>query len=330
MEIGKLSNEQLEKIVFSKIKYKHPKVLVGSAVGEDCSIIDFDNELCVISTDPITATTKNIGKLAVNVSCNDVAAKGVQPFAIMVTILAPPSVELEEIQQVMNDIIENANMNFIEIIGGHTEVTDAVNRTLVSITSIGKGKPTKLLLGEEKILPGDLLIMSKHAAWEGTGILYNDFKEQLDGILDANDKKEIEYIEDNLSVIDEGVTASLSGVKMMHDVTEGGILGAAWEISEKAGMGIRINMDKIPLLQSTRKITEFFNINPYKLISSGVMMMVVSPDKIDVLSEKLDNKGIKISVIGIFQKEDSVIVNENKTFSLLMPPYSDELYKAYS
>ncbi|MFZ7133667.1 MAG: AIR synthase family protein [Eubacteriales bacterium] len=329
MEIGKLTNAQLEEIIFSKIKYKHSNVLIGSGVGEDCSIIDFKRDLCVISTDPITATTKDIGRLAVHVSCNDVASKGIKPFAIMITLLAPPSCSLEEIQKVMEDMIDTTNELSIQIIGGHTEITDAVNRMVISTTCIGAGSKDNLILGTDEISPGDVLLMTKFAACEGTTILYNDFQKQLMAILSDEDLKQLNILSESVSVIEEGVIAAQVGVKIMHDVTEGGILGAAWEIAEKTQLGLKLDIQNIPLLDVTQKITAFFHMDPYKLISSGVMLMVASQEKSAPLREELIKKGIKATAIGEFYKGDSIITKKDGNITHLIPPKCDELYNAY-
>ena len=144
MEIGKLPNDVLEKIVLSNIKNKRKEVLVRAAVGEDNAIIDFGKELCVMSTDPITGATKGIGKLAVHISCNDVATSGAEPLGVLMTILAPPSTTEEDLGKIMKDAGEVAEELNIEIIGGHTEITDAVNRVVISTTVIGKQYREKL------------------------------------------------------------------------------------------------------------------------------------------------------------------------------------------
>ena len=327
MEIGKLSNEQLDRIIFSKIKYKDERVLVGSGIGEDCSIVDFKDELCVISSDPITITTSNMGKLAVYVSCNDIASKGIKPFGIMVTLLAPPTATLEDIQKIMEDILQVSNELQIELLGGHTEITDAVNRIVLSVASLGGGSRDYLIPGE-KVQCGDLLVMTKYAGLEGTAILYDDFKNQIENLTEK-DLEGLQYVSSSLSVIEEGLIGAQIGVKSMHDATEGGILGAAWEMAEKAKLGVQIVSQNIPILEVTQKITSPFHINPFRLISSGVMLMIVAKEKEEVLLKSLQEKKINGAVIGEFIEEESMILNEHGQRLPLDAPEADELYKAY-
>src|SRR5690606_22724854 len=103
MEIGKLPNEILEKIVISNIKTKRKEILVSAAIGKDRAIVDFGEEVRVRSTDPITGATKELGSLAVHVSCNDVATRGAEPLGVLLTILAPPETAIEDIENIMID-----------------------------------------------------------------------------------------------------------------------------------------------------------------------------------------------------------------------------------
>ncbi len=328
MEIGKISNELLEQIVFSKIKYRHPDVLVGSGLAEDCSLVSFKDEICVVSTDPITATANNIGKLAVLVSGNDVATKGIKPFAIMVTLLIPPDAEIDEVKGVIEEIIEVSNDMEVELIGGHTEVTDAVNRIVVSATSLGKGSLEQVVYGKE-VLPGDKIIMTKYAACEGTVILYDDFREDLEGLLTDEDRAEIELLRGSLSVCDEGVIAGDRGAKYMHDVTEGGVLGAVWETAKKFGLGAVLHKDEVPILESTQKIADRFDIDPLKLISSGVMLIVADNKEAGNILKGLENKNINCRIIGEFTKGECRLLSKTGSEEI-DPPQSDDLYKAYS
>ncbi len=146
MHEGKLDFDDLKNIIFHNKTVKRSEVKVRNDVGEDCSIIDFGDCEAIFSTDPITGAEKNIGKLAVHVNCNDIASAGGEPLGLMVTILAPVTSTLDDINNVMKEINEEAAKINVEIIGGHTEVTSAVNKMVISVTVIGKnlkGKSVK-------------------------------------------------------------------------------------------------------------------------------------------------------------------------------------------
>ena len=82
----------------------------------------------------------------------------------------------------------------------------------------------------------------------------------------------------------------------MHDVTEGGIFGALWEMAEASGVGLEIDLKKIPVRQETIEVCEFFGINPYQLISSGCMLMAAEDG--NLLVRELEKAGIPATIIG--------------------------------
>lgn len=111
----------------------------------------------------------------------------------------------------------------------------------------------------------------------------------------------------------------------MHDVTEGGIFGALWELAESSGIGLEIDWKKIPVKQETIEVCEFFGINPYELISSGCMLMA-APDG-NALTRELEKEGIHAVIIGkATEGNDRVLLNEEEK-RFLEPPKTDELYK---
>lgn len=326
MEIGKLPNDLLQKIVFSNIKNKRKEVLVRAAVGEDNAIVDFGDEVCVMSTDPITGTTKDIGRLAVYISCNDVASSGAEPIGILLTVLLPPATTEEEIEAIMKEAGEASKELNVEIIGGHTEITDAVNRVIISSTVIGKQKKESLL-DSRRVKAGDRILMTKYAAIEGTSIIARELKEYLKGGMDEKKLNEALNMGNMISVIKEGIIAGEIGVSYMHDITEGGVLGAVWEASVATGKGVKVYEDRIPMKEATREIAKILNINPYRLISSGSMLIIADSKKAELLKERLNKENIPVTEIGEII-EDGILLQRGEMVEEILPPGSDELYKA--
>ena len=175
MESGKVPNEVLNKIVLSKINRFREDVILRPGIGEDCAAIDFGQYACVLSTDPITGAANDVGQLAVDISCNDIASCGVEPLGLMVTILCPVGTTEAELEKVMEQICSTAAERNVEIIGGHTEVTPAVNRIVLSTTCIGKTLKNELV-SSRGARPGDSIVMTKSAGLEGTAIIAKDFE----------------------------------------------------------------------------------------------------------------------------------------------------------
>ncbi len=323
MEIGKIPNKLLEENVLSKIKPTREEIIVGAAIGEDCGIIDFGENICVVSTDPITGATKDIARLAVHISCNDVASSGVDPIAILLTILAPEGTKIEEISKLIEEAKKTASSLNVEIIGGHTEISQAVNRMVISTTCIGKGKK-ELMVTSHGAKVGDHVIMTKWAGLEGSAILANDREEQLTSVINRELIDEAKSYMNHISVVAEGRISGKVGVTAMHDVTEGGLLGAIWEIAEASKVGIKIWEENIPISKATKAICNYYKIDPLRLISSGVML--ITTNKSEELLEAFNKEGIKATIIGKVIKGQSVLVNKGIE-TPINPPDSDELFK---
>ena len=128
-----------------------------------------------------------------------------------------------------------------------------------------------------------------------------------------------------LSVVPEAAVAVKTGVSAMHDITEGGIFGALWEMAEGSRVGLEVDLKKIPIRQETVEICNYFDLNPYLLMSSGSMLMVT--DKGPELVKNLIKENIQAAIIGkITSGNDRVILNDDEK-RFLEPPKSDELYK---
>ena len=323
MKIGKLPNSLLNKIVLDPInKYSidREEVLVKPSIGEDCSALTIGDNICLLSTDPITGAVADIGKLAVHINSNDIAAGGGEPIGIMVTALLPPTITEEEIQKIITDVYTQAKEVNMCVLGGHTEITDAVVKPVLSCTVIGK---SKRLIASSGAKSGDDLVMTKYAGLEGTSIFASDKIEKLKNISEDT-LKEARDLSNLLSVVKEGKIASQMGANAMHDVTEGGILGACWEVATCSGLGVEVYADKIPVLDCTKQICSELGVNPLRLISSG--SMVIAIENGEELVAELAKNGINATVIGKFTNDGLYIVNKGEKQALEEPDV-DELYK---
>jgi len=327
LEIGKLDSKLLEEIVFKNIRFKRPEVLKRPGIGEDCAVIDFGQYECVLSTDPITAAISQIGRLAIHISCNDIASNGIEPLGIMLAVMLPEGTTEGEIREMMRQAGETAEQLGVEIIGGHTEITPAVKQAVIVSTAIGRAASASSQKAED-MKPGDLVYMTKWAGLEGAGILACDYEDQLGAILTRDEIEQAKDLLGMVSVVKEGVAAGKIGTAGMHDVTEGGVLGAIWEMCEISGTGAEIWADQIPILEITRKICNIFEINPLRLISSGCMIIMVHPEKKEAMEKALAACDVKASLIGTIKEiSHGLRLLENGKTSEIAPPESDELYK---
>ncbi len=168
------------------------------------------------------------------------------------------------------------------------------------------------------------IVVSKWIGLEGTARLASRYRQQLCTRYPVRMIDEAAGYDRYLSVIPEAATAVKSGVCGMHDVSRGGIFGALWELAQRAGVGLEIDLKKIPLKQETVEICEFLELNPYELLSGGCLLMVT--DNGQALTDALTREGIPAAVIGrTTAGKDRVIYNEDEK-RYLDKPKADQIY----
>lgn len=317
MRPGKLDNDKLEKLVLSRIRsVRRPEVAARSGVGEDCAAVEFGGRLGVFSTDPITAAAENIGLLTVHVSCNDAAAAGAEPIGMLVTLLLPVTASEEDAAHVCDQLAEAAKQAGVEIIGGHTEVTEAVNRIVTSAAVVARAGEYGLI-SPSGMREGCDIVMTKWAGVEGTAVLASDYEPAF---LSESELSEAKGFMEHISVVREGLYAARHGALAMHDITEGGVLGAVWEMSRASGVGALIDRDAVPVRPITAKLCEGFNIDPLKLLSSGSMLIACRDGA--AMAAGLNEINIPAAVIGrAFGSE--VCFSDGAPID---PPQADALY----
>ncbi len=321
---GKLSADELKSLIFSNINIKNDDILVKPSLGEDCTTIKVGSELVAMTMDPITATAEHLGKLLVRINVNDVATSGAKPMYMMATLLMPTHSDKKDLELIMKDVKEEIDFFGIDLIGGHTEFTSAVNVPVACAVMIAK-KDNSRVLSLANVREGDSIIMTGSAGIEGTGILAAENYDELSARFgrDFADRA-LSYI-DRTVILDVALRAAEIGVRAMHDVTEGGVLGAIWEMVAGAGLGCEIIKENIPVDVETENICEYFDINPLRLIGSGAMIMIVEDKNTDHMMDELKRSGARPSYLGKVTKSGLYVCDkENRT--LMDEPHSDEIY----
>lgn len=325
MKIGKVPENVLKRSVMKQLHYKRDEVILGPGIGEDCAALALaEDEILVMSTDPITGTAKDIGKLAIQITANDLASAGAEPIGVMLTILLPDGtreIALKRIMEQMECACREAKM---QILGGHTEVTAVVNQPVVNVAGVAKAKKGSLI-STAGARAGMDIVVSKWVGIEGTMIFAKEKEAELKEHFPADFVDTAIGFDRYLSVVPEAAVAVRSGVAAMHDVTEGGLFGALWEMAEASGVGLEIDLKKIPIRQETVEICEYFDVNPYGLISSGMMLMASADGNALVLA--LQEAGIPATVIGKATEGNDRVIIRDEERRFLEPPKTDELYK---
>ena len=326
MKIGKLPENVLVRSVIRQVGHRRGEVLAGPGVGLDCAALQIGaDEVLVMSTDPITGTVKDIGSHCIHITANDLAASGAEPLGVMLTVLLPECVEEPEIRDMVRQAEEVCASLNMEILGGHTEVTNAVSQTVITVAGVGKIKKDEMP-DPSRIRPGQDVVVTKWIALEATSILAKEREERLLKRFSQDLIRRVREFDTFLSVVKDAAAARGTGVVFMHDITEGGILGALWEVAEAGGVGLEISARAIPIRQESVEICEFFGVNPYQIMSSGSMLILSEDGRKTVAA--LEAAGIPATIIGRTTEGKDRILKNGDEVRYLDRPKTDELYRA--
>lgn len=319
---GKISPAALRRLVYPYLP-RRSDILVPAALGQDSAVLDFGPSVCVATCDPITGTVRHLGRLAVHVACNDIAATGAEPVALLLTLLLPPGGLEEEIETIMREAGTAASALGVAIAGGHTEVTPRVTQPLVVVAGIGRaGRGGYVHAGAAR--PGEALLLTKAAAIEGTAILATDLSAELAGRVSEELLTRARRFIEEVSVVPEGRIAAEAGATAMHDVTEGGVVTAAWEMAEASGCGVELWADAVPVRPETSAVCAAVGADPLALIGSGAMLIATADPQRTL--EALAQAGIAAARVGTMRSSGRVL-RRGKAEQPLSLPERDELWR---
>ena len=249
---GKLPPELLDELL-ARHSRPDPRVVLGPRTGEDAAIIDMGDRYLVAKTDPITFATDEIGWYAVNVNANDVACCGAAPKWFLATLLLPEQrTDSALVERVFGQIAQACAALDVTLCGGHTEITYGLDRPIVVGQMLGEVSPDAFLT-TSGALPGDALILTKGIALEGTAIIASEKRAELAGTMDGEELDRCADLlhDPGISVVpDADCAIAAGGVHALHDPTEGGLATSLWELARAAGVGVRIDEDALPVLES--------------------------------------------------------------------------------
>ena len=295
---GKVPSEVLRRVVFPYLGAESDRVIQGPGIGEDAAVIDMGDRVIIAKANPITGAEAKIGWLAVHINANDVAACGARPQWFLSTILLPEGADEALLEGIMKDVHEACSDLGIAVIGGHTESAPGLSKPIIAGFMMGEiSKDKYVTTGGAR--PGDLVVLTKGAGIEGTGILATDLTDRLLPEVGRDVLDKAAGLLRMISVVEEALMAvEVGGVHSLHTPTEGGVMNGIWEMVEAAGAGVVIEESAIPQAEETQAICGVLGVDPMRLLASGALLIVVDPDKAGELVSALGESGVVASVVG--------------------------------
>lgn len=260
-------------------------------------------------------------------AANRLFASGFVPQSLAVYGLLPPSCEEYALQADMKQLAAAARQYSIEVMDARVEVTTAVVRPQYIVTVHGTEDCGCRRAGgqDARLHPGDDLVLTKWIALGGTAALARVFGDELRSRYPYSLIDRAKEFEKLMSVETEARAATHFGPCAMHSLSEGGIFNALWRMAERAGVGLEVDLKKIPVKQETIEICEYFDINPYYLYSAGALLIGAGNGQ--ALVSELERVGIPAAVIGRATEGKRRVIRNGGEERFLDRPQQEEWYR---
>ena len=274
-------------------------------------------------------------------------AAGAAPKAISLSILMPEEAEEKQLKALIKEIDSLCMQENILVLSGHTAVSPYVSTLILSVTAMGSitenrkditanrenNTANKESIADSKgntkqiaVVNAELdLVVAGTVGREGAAMLAAEYAKRLE------ERYAPSYIEAAKHLFDDGSMTAVADILQekevvsVHDVREGGIFAALWEMAAAANVGLSIDLKNIPIKQHTIEVCEYFNLNPYMLRSGGTLLLACANGARIV--EQLKNAGVEAAVIGQTTAGNDRLIRYDDEARFLEPPKMDEYYK---
>ncbi len=339
-QLGKIVHSDFKKFIANRCGKERQEVTVGPQFGVDVSVVGMPNGLAMaMASDPLSLIPflglQESAWLSVQLAANDIATTGCSPMYGQFVLNLSANFSNKDFQVYWDYIHQYCSALGIAITGGHTGFIEGQNSTIAGSATFITVAKEDLLLTSQSANVGDAILVTKSCAISSAAILAKSFPETVKNRAgEENYHKACESFYD-ISVMKDGLMAAKGDgvISAMHDVTEGGVLGAIYEMAVASGNGALIDNEKLPVRETQSKVCEVFNIDPRYSIGAGAMIISCKKEAVPKVIGQLESHNIPCAQVGeLTEKEKGIrLQEEGRTTEVIYnqkDPYWEAFYKA--
>jgi hydrogenase expression/formation protein HypE len=305
---GKATAELFEQVILRRLGAKDDDVLIGPRHGVDVGVVRVaDGVAMALTADPVFIVPaygwERAAWFAVHILASDAATSGLPLRWMAVDLNLPPEITDDELTALWDAFHRACEEIGLAVVTGHTARYDGCSWPMVGGAVCIATGPEDRFVTPTMARPGDRVIVTKGAAIEATALFAATFPERLTQGVGADVVERADALFERMTVVPEAAVARAfglrdEGVTSMHDATEGGVLGGLTEVASASEVGLRIELEAIPVLDEVRAVCEHVGMDPYTSISEGTLIATVVPDRAEAFVEALAAAGIAGAIVG--------------------------------
>lgn len=336
-EIGKISQQVFEELIYPRLGAKSRNVLVGPMHGVDTGIIRVGNRALALTTDPVFIVPEygweRAAWFAIHILLSDVVTSGLAPRYLAIDFNLPMDITEDQLEIVWKTIHSECRQYGVSVVTGHTARYGNCGYPMVGGATVLAEGGLGDYVAPEFARPGDSVIVTKGPAIEASGIFAAMFPDRLEKKFGAAFARKAEKLFWKMSVVEDALAATSVGVRergvtAMHDATECGLWGGLYEMAQAGGFGMRVVKEAIPMMPCVKEICDLYGIDPYKSISEGTLIVMCRPRKTDAVLTALRRRQIPCAAVGEITRTGMVLVEDGRE-KKLVHPVVDPFWPAY-
>ncbi len=323
MDIYQLGEFGLIDEIKKKFPCKQKSSFLG--IGDDAAIINFNNELTVVSSDMLIEgihfdlsyfPLKHLGYKSVIVNLSDIYSMNAIPSQILLNIAVSSKFRSDAINDFYDGVRIACDEYKVDLVGGDT--SSSLSGMTISCTAIGSVDKKKITR-RDGAKSNDVICISGDIGRSFMGLMILQ-REKKNFIKNPKNQPELDnyknLIEKQLrpkarNDIIEYLSANDVIPNSMIDVSDG-ISSDLVHISKSSNLGFKIFEEKLPISKEVKKISEELKLDYLSSALNGgeeyEILFSMSPENF----EKIDKKESNISPIGFFtNNKDKTIVFED-------------------
>jgi hydrogenase expression/formation protein HypE len=245
----------------------------------------------------------SIGELAVNGTVNDLAMSGAEPLYLTAAFVLEEGFAVAKLAEVVRRMADAARAANVRVVAGDTKVIERARGDGCYVTTSGVGAvPDGVILGPDRVRPGDAIILSGTVGDHGMAVM--SVREGLEF------ETTIESDTAPLHGLVRELLAAAPAVRCLRDPTRGGLAATLNEIAARSGTGIVIEEAAVPVNPAVRAACEMLGLDPFHVANEGKLVAVVPAERADTALARMRSHplGTRAAVIGCVTDQHPGIV----------------------
>lgn len=266
---GRLSHELVDEVFVPIYGNDFLSPLGDSAVCNGSNKIAFTTDTFVVN--PLFFPGGDIGKLCICGTVNDLSVSGAIPKYISVGMVIESGFETEKLKKISKSIRDTAYSAGVKIVTGDTKVVEKGKADGIYINTSGIGVFDSIHRPlNNRISEGDCIICSSNIGSHGTAIMAARNRFDFSPLPESDVRP--------LNTLTALLSENIPEIHFMRDPTRGGVSSTLCEWVDKTSLDIEIDLNSIPILESTNQICSILGIDPLNIANEGVLMLCI-PDR---------------------------------------------------